>query len=214
MHTLEGDQAKSSCLLPTLARKHRLDWQLRENIRTMNRYAGGLAVSLGPLLLTLACCGPSPQQRTTRLLDDRMQTQLASEINAGRAVVQQLPDGARVTLLDQSLFPNGPKALDDQVPDVRADVIEGLLDPSLMRVAVADTSALPADQRDTRIRNVEDYFTANGLGFVLVPAEAAPGAPGPAAAGPAGLTITVSVQCPPTNHSIGYGDGTAMPVCE
>ena len=53
-------------------------------------------------------------------------------------------------------------------------MIEALLDPSLMRVAVADTSTLPADQRDTRIRNVEDYFTDNGLGFVLVPAEAAP----------------------------------------
>jgi hypothetical protein len=178
----------------------------------MNRHAGGLAVSLGPLLLTLACCGPSPQQRTTRLLDDRMQTQLASEISAGRAVVQRLPDGARVTLLDRSLFPNGPKALDDQVPDVRADVIEGLLDPSLMRVAVADSSSLPADQRDTRIRNVEDYFTANGLGFVLVPAEASPPARGPS--GPPGLTITVGVQCPPTGHYIGYRDGTAMPVCD
>jgi hypothetical protein len=175
----------------------------------MNRHAGGLAVSLGPLLLTLACCGPSPQQRTTRLLDDRMQAQLASEISAGRAVVQQLPDGARVTLLDRSLFPNGPKALDDQIPDIRADVIEGLLDPSLMRVKVADTSTLPADQRDTRIRNVEDYFTANGLGFVLVPDESAP-----PAAGPPGLTITVGVQCPPSGHYIGYRDGTAMPVCE
>ena len=178
----------------------------------MNRYAGGLAVSLGPLLLTLACCGPSRQQRTTDLLDDRMQTQLASEIKAGRAVVQRLPDGARVTLLDSSMFPNDQKALDDQVPDVRADVIEALLDPSLMRVAVADTSTLPADQRDTRIRNVEDYFTDNGLGFVLVPAETAPPAPGPA--GPAGLTITVSVHCPPTGYYIGYRDGISRPVCE
>jgi hypothetical protein len=178
----------------------------------MNRHTAGLAVSLGPLLLIAACCGPSPQQRTTRLLDDRMRTQLASEIKAGRAAVQQLPDGARVTLLDQSLFPNGPKALDDQVPDVRADVIEGLLDPSLMRVAVADTSSLPADQRDTRIRNVEGYFTANGLESVLVPAGASPPAPGPS--GPPGLTITVAVQCPPSSHYIGYRDGTPMPVCE
>jgi hypothetical protein len=92
-------------------------------------------------------------------------------------------------------------------------VIEGLLDPSLMRVAVADSSSLPADQRDTRIRNVEDYFTANGLGFVLVPAEASPPAPGPSGP-PPGLTITVGVQCPPTGHYIGYRDGTAMPVCD
>jgi hypothetical protein len=175
----------------------------------MNRHAGGLAVSLGPLLLALACCGPSPQQRTTRLLDDRMQTQLASNIQAGRAVVQQLPDGTRVTLLDRSLFPNSPKALDDQVPDIRADVIEGLLDPSLMRVKIADTSTLPADQRDTRVRNVEGYFTVNGLESVLVPADTAP-----AAGGPPGLTITVSVQCPPPNHYAGYRDGTSRPVCE
>jgi hypothetical protein len=120
----------------------------------MNRHAGHLAVLLCPLLL-IAACGPSAQQRTTRLLDDRLQTQLAHQIAAGRAVVQQLPDGARVTLLDSSLFPNGPRALDDQVPDIRADVIEGLLDPTLMRVQVADTSTLPADQRDTRVQNVK-----------------------------------------------------------
>jgi hypothetical protein len=179
----------------------------------MNRYAGHLAVLLGPLLL-IAACGPSPQQRTTQLLDDRLQTQLAHQIAAGRAVVQQLPDGARVTLLDSSLFPNGPRALDDQFPDIRADVIEGLLDPTLMRVQVADTSTLPADQRETRVRNVETYFTANGLGSMLVSAEPGPNGTAPAVAGPAGLTITVSVQCPQPNRYIGYRDGTSRPVCE
>ena len=106
-----------------------------------------------------------------------MQAQLAPEIEAGRAVVQQLPGWGSGHAARFSLFPNGPKALDDQIPDIRADVIEGLLDPSLMRVQVADTSTLPADQRDTRVRNVEDYFTANGLGSVLVPAEAPPAPP-------------------------------------
>src|ERR1700733_767763 len=114
----------------------------------MNRHADRLAVLLSPLLL-MAACGPSPQQRTTRLLDDRMQTQLAHDIEAGRVAVQQLPDGVRVTLLDSSLFPNDVKALDDQFPVIRANVIEGLLDPTLMRVQVADTSGLPADQRET-----------------------------------------------------------------
>ena len=114
----------------------------------MNRYAGGLAVSLWARCCSpLPARGPSPQQRTTELAHVRMQTQLASEIKAGRAVVQRLPDGARVTgRVDSSLFPNGPRALDDQVPDIRADVIEAFwLDPSLMRVAVADTSTLPAN---------------------------------------------------------------------
>jgi hypothetical protein len=174
----------------------------------MNRHADRLAVLLSPLLL-MAACGPSPQQRTTRLLDDRMKIQLAHDIEVGRVAVQQLPDGVRVTLLDSSLFPNDVKALDDQFPVIRANVIEGLLDPTLMRVQVADTSGLPADQRETRVRNVKAYFIDNGLGSVLIPDQAAP-----PAAGPAGLVITVGVQCPPPNYRAGYRDGTSRPVCE
>jgi hypothetical protein len=176
----------------------------------MNRRASHLVVLLGPLLL-VAACGPSPQQNTTRLLNDRMQTQLAHDIAIGRAAVQPLPDGVRVTLLGSSMFANDVKALDDQLPVIRADVIEGLLDPTLMRVQVADTSALPANQRNTRVQNVEAYFADNGLESVLVPANPAQVT---AAAGPAGLTITVEVQCPPPDHHIGYRDGLSRPVCE
>lgn len=85
------------------------------------------------------------------------------------------------------------------LPAIRANVIEGLLDPTLTRVQVADTSSLPAAQRTVRVRNVETYFAVNGLGSVLVPAGA-----GQADAGPEGLTITISV-CPPPNDRIGYG---------
>jgi hypothetical protein len=172
----------------------------------MKRHAGRLAIVLGPLFV-IAACGPSAQQRTTRLLDDRMQAQLAPDVAAGRAVVRALPDGARVTLLDSSLFPNDPKALDDQYPDIRASVIEALLDPSLMRVQVADTSTLPADQRGTRVQNVEAYFTLNGLGSVLVPTGALP-----SGAGPSGLAITISVQCPPPDRGSGYGG--SKPMCD
>ena len=167
------------------------------------------AAALLTSLFLLAAC--SSGQHTTRLLNDRMQARLAPEIAAGRAVVQPLPDGTRVTLLDSSLFPNSAKALDNTYPDVRANVLEGLLDPSLMRVQVADTSTLPPYQQDTRIRNVEDYFTANLLGIVLVP-----GQPIPPGVAPAGLNITVSVQCPPRNSRTVYGDddGRSTPVCE
>jgi hypothetical protein len=164
----------------------------------MHRNAGRLAVVLS-LVFFIAACGPSPQQRTARLLDDRLQAQLAPDIDAGRVAVQALPDGARVTLLGSSMLLNGPQTLDEQYPAVRANVIEGLLDPTLMRVQVADTSSLPAAQRTVRVRNVETYFAANGLGSVLVPA-----GDGPADAGPEGLTITISV-CPPPNDRIGYG---------
>ena len=165
----------------------------------MNRNAGRLAVVLS-LVFFIAACGPSPRQRTARLLDDRLQAQLAPDIAAGRVAVQALlQDGARVTLLGSSMFLNGPQTLDERYPAIRANVIEGLLDPTLTRVQVADTSSLPAAQRTVQVRNVETYFAVNGLGSVLVPAGA-----GQADAGPEGLTITISV-CPPPNNRIGYG---------
>ncbi len=88
-------------------------------------------------------------------------------------------------------------------------MIEALLDPSLMQVQVVDNAGLPPDQRDARVANVEQYFTAVGIGNVLVPAAAAP-----PPATPAGLSLTISVQCPPPNHYIGYGDGKSRPVCD
>jgi hypothetical protein len=166
------------------------------------------AVLLVPLLLLAACA--SGQQRTVRLLDQRMEARLAPEIAAGRAAVQQTPDGAQITLLDTTLFPNGPRSLDDQYPDVRAEVIEGLLDPALMRVEVADTSALPPYQRETRVRNVEDYFTANGLGSVLLPA-AEPTPPGSV---PNGLNIRVRVECSPPPGFADDGGGRSRPICD
>ena len=178
----------------------------------MNRHAGRLvALLLFPGLL--AACGLSPQSRTARLLDNRLQTRLAQDISGGRAVVQPLADGARVTLLDPSPFPNNPMTLDDRRPDLRPEVIEGMLDPSLMRVQVADTTALPADRRETRVRNVQEYFTDNGLAEVLQPS-GLPAATSQAGAAPAGLNITISVYCPPADRTFGYTDGRSKPVCE
>jgi hypothetical protein len=173
----------------------------------MNRHTGRRAVLLIPLI-SLAACG-SGQQQTTQLLDQRLRMELATDVATGRALVEQVAGGDRVTLLGPAMFTNDKRALDDQTPDVRANVIEALLDPSLMHVQVTDISPLPAYQRDTRVANVQRYFTANGLGGVLVPADAAP-----AAAGPAGLVLMINVQCPPPNGSIGYGDGKSRPVCD
>jgi hypothetical protein len=188
----------------------------------MNHHAGRLAV-LFISLFSLAACG-SGQQHTERLLDQRLQHRLASEVAAGQAVVQKVQSGDRVTLLGPSLFANGPQALDNQAPDVRANVIEALLDPRLMQVQVADSSALPANQRDARVQNVTDYFTANGLGPAVVPATTGPldtlsggtiaGGAVPADAGPTGLVLTISVTCPPRDWFIGYRDGKSRPVCD
>jgi hypothetical protein len=179
----------------------------------MNPYVRRLATLLSPLL-PLAACGPTGQQITTQRLDDRLHYQLAADIAAGNAVLQPLPDGERVTLLGTSTFPNDVTALAGRYTDIRANVIEGLLDPSLMQVQVTDTGPLSDAQRETRVRNVDQYFIANGVGATLVPAP--PRALLPAASGtaPAGLTITINVQCPPPNDRSGYGSGRSMPVCD
>jgi hypothetical protein len=167
------------------------------------------AIVLTPLILLAACGSGSSYQHSTRLLDQRLNASLAADVAAGRATVQTLPDGDRVVLLGPSSFPADAKALDDQTPDVRANVIEALLDPSLMRVQVADTSTLPAYQRDFRVRNVAQYFVANGLGAVLVPpgSEAAP-------VDATGLVLTIRLDCPRPNGLIGYSDGRSHPVCD
>jgi hypothetical protein len=165
-----------------------------------------LAVVLTPLLLLAACA--SPQQRTANLLEQRLEARLQPDIATGRATVQRLPGAARVTLLDASQFPVGTMALDDKYPDLRAGIIEGMLDPSLMRVQITDTSTLPEEQRDARVRNVAAYFGANGLGNVLSVAD-----PASPEASPAGLAITISVICPTNTDSYGYGTGRSTPAC-
>jgi hypothetical protein len=184
----------------------------QETVGTMTSHARRLAVLL-PLLL--AACGLSGQQRTTQHLNDRLAEGTAPDVAAGNMVLQPLPDGAQVTLLGSSLFPADERALSDQTRDVRTGVIQSLLDPRLMRVHVVDTSGLPAEQRDARVRNITQYFIAYGLESTLV--SAAPQAvlpPGPVGATPLGLTITISVQCPHPRDQAGYGDDTANPVCD
>jgi hypothetical protein len=159
-----------------------------------------------PLIL-LAACGSSGPQQTARLLDQRLNASLVKEVAAGRATVQTIDGGNRVTLLGLQSYATDPKT-DGQDPDARAELIEALLDPSLMQVQVADTSTLPPYQRDTRVQNVQHYFVTNGLESVLVPSgpDVAPGA--------AGLVLTIHVACPPPNGSTGYGDGRSHPVCD
>jgi hypothetical protein len=168
------------------------------------------AAFLGPVLMIAACSsGPA---HTTRLLNNRLQDRLAPDIAAGNANLQPLPQGALITLLGTSQFPNDVRALDDQQRDVRSSVIEGMLDPTLMQVQVADTSALPQDQRDARVRNIVQYFTAYGLAPSLLPVP--PEQAASAGAATAGLTITIGIQCPGRHDGPGYGDGKSKPVCD
>lgn len=173
----------------------------------MNPNAPRRAALLSPLLL-LTACGLFGHPDTARRLDDRLQARLAPDVAAGNAIVQPIPDGARVTLLGTSQFPVNEQALDDQQRDLRASVVEGLLDPSLMWIGLADTAALPQYQRDARIRNMARYFEVNDLGSTL---QAAP-APPPGA--PAGLMITITLHCPRYRGLVGYAEGKSRPVCD
>src|SRR5208283_4270555 len=71
----------------------------QEPARTMPNPTGRLTRLLTPLLLLAACGSDHGLHRTTKLLNDRLQEQLAPDIGAGAASLQPLPNGARVTLL-------------------------------------------------------------------------------------------------------------------
>jgi hypothetical protein len=179
-------------------------------------HAERLAVILCPLLLVAACA--SGQQHTTQLLGDRLQQHLSPDIAAGRAALQPLSDGARVTLVDPNLFQNGGNELNDNGRGILASVTEGLLDPSLLQISVDDTSPItgPVGWQPTRAQAVNQFFTDYGLGGTLQPPPPPEPMPvGAVAPAPAGVAITISLQCGNRHQPPGYsGNGERIPVCD
>lgn len=164
------------------------------------------------LPLILAACGAAKQERSVRLLDRRLHRTLASDIAVGKAVVQRVPGGVRVTLLTPGQMPDDEVAASNRDYDARASVIEALLDHRMMRVQVTDTGGTPTDWQGARVRDTEVYFAAFDLANVLEPAATPAG-------GPAGLAMTIHVICPSWPHSWtdsdwGYGSGRSGPECE
>jgi hypothetical protein len=167
--------------------------------------AGQAAALLGPILL--AACGSSGVNQATGNLQDRLNAQLRSDIASSQAVLQPLPAGARVAFPDPTVFASGGSELDDKGRYVLASTIQGMLDPSLMRVEVADTAATPGGDQAMRVQAVRDYFVTYGLGPTLQPTGSPPTTPpGSVRGATPGLTITINVQCPP--HRAPVGDGT------
>jgi hypothetical protein len=147
--------------------------------------AGRFALTFGPVLLVAACASWCGSSGTAQDLADRLQTRLAPDIAAGRVALDRLPDGTRVTMREPIVVPSGAMALNDTGRMVLTHVIEGLVDPSLVQIEIADSPATPT---------VTQYFDDYGLGQTLQPA--APQQVGPPGSGPAasqGLTITVRV---------------------
>jgi len=189
----------------------------QEIVRTMNPHKWRLAVPL--CLALLAGCGQSSgEQGAASLLNERLQLRLAPDLAAGNVVLQPLPGGAQVTLLGPSISPGAPTTTGGR--DVRADVVESLLDPRLIQIQLADTSPLSDYQRDARVRDMTQYLTEYGLGPTLQPAAPPQSAvpvqavsAGSGNAAPAGLTITISVQCPDHYARTSKGSDEANPYC-
>jgi len=142
---------------------------------------------LGPLFLVAACsCG----NKSVANLDERLQLRLAPDIAAGRAVLEPLPDGARVTFAGQSLFAPGRAQLDDSGRFILASFIQGLLDPGILHIQIAEPPASPVYVQGARSQAVTEYFVDYGLGPSLQPATAPVGS---ADNPPQNLAITVSI---------------------
>jgi hypothetical protein len=154
----------------------------------MVRFQAGRRVALFfPMLFVVAC---TTGNNSAVNLGQRMQVLLAPDITAGRAGLEQLPDGARVTLPERSLFPLGKGELDDRGRFLLASVIQGLLDPGILRIDVAEPAPSPAYLQGSRASAVRQYFVDYGLGPTLQPASVPPGSVDTA---PQDLIITVSI---------------------
>jgi hypothetical protein len=159
----------------------------------MKRYhCKQLPILFVPVLL-LAGCASGPDQATEDL-GNRLRGELAPEISDGRASVAQLQNGARVVLTDQALFPRGGAALDDKGRYVLASVVEGLLDPRLLQIEVAEAAGTPAYLRAARTEAVHTFVEKALLpiSWPYAPRQVVPAGPGSAA--PQGMSITVAVN--------------------
>jgi hypothetical protein len=139
------------------------------------------------LVLLSAACTASPD-RIASDLNGRLNMRLASEIAAGQAGVQRLPDGARVTLADGTVFSVGGVTLDDKGRYTVASVIQALLAPGLLQIGIAGSSSASPGVQDAQARAVTTFFEDYGIRATPVSAAAPQEVPG---AGVPVLTITI-----------------------
>jgi hypothetical protein len=140
-----------------------------------------LALLLCPLLAVAACA--SQQASSTQNLNDRLQRRLATDTAAGRVIVEPLPDGARVTLVEQVLYPRGGSTMDDQGINVLTHVVQALLDPSLLQITIAGSPSTPEYLKAARTDAIQQQLAPSVLRDAVQPglvAPESPDAPGPA----------------------------------
>jgi len=155
--------------------------------------SGRVVALIGVLLLATACASETGQGGAPRLAE-RLQLRLSPDIAAGRATLEQFPDGARVTIVDQALFPGGSTELDDNGRFILASVIEGLLAPRLLRIQMIETASAPAFVQEARARAVVEFFEDYGLGPTLQPPLVQPGvSAGSVVMAPQGMAIAITM---------------------
>ena len=165
-------------------------------------------ILLGSATLLVGCT--SSAQQSARVLQQRLQSNLAPQVANHQATIDNFPDGARVTLDEPVLFNSDHADLSTDGGYVIASVTESLLDPRLMQVDVTDTSAGPDDLRNARVRSVQHYVEANQLGPSL-PVETRPQ---PAVSRPAQtMVVTVRVHCPPGPQGSTWGYPNRAATC-
>jgi hypothetical protein len=119
---------------------------------------------------------------------------LAPAIASGEAGVQRLPDGARITLSDQVLFPPGSAVLTDHGRVLLTNLIEGLVAPPRLVIDVTDAARVPASLLQARTIAVTQFLQDYELGPDLYYAALQPTPPtGPNGAASSSVAVTVTV---------------------
>lgn len=140
------------------------------------RLAVGWSVMVLGTLLLAACGADTGEQRATADLNNRLQARLAPDIAAGRAAVQPLPDGARVTLMAPM---NGQWGV-GQGQDARVSTVQALLNPSLLRIELAKQT--PYDEAMLQALSVMNWQSLTRADPSIAPL--------------GGVVVTVRVVCP------------------
>lgn len=112
------------------------------------------SVFVAQLVLLLGCAS----ERSPQDLGDRLQVELSPELASGSVTLERLPDGARVTLPDQTLFPTGGAELNAKGRDILSSLVEALLAPPLLQVEVAGPAGAPMQLQQARVRAVTEFL--------------------------------------------------------
>jgi len=155
------------------------------------------SVVVAQLVLLLGCAS----ERSPQDVSDRLQTELAPELASGSVTLERLPDGARVTLPDQTLFPTGGAALDAKGRDVLTSLAEALLAPPLLEVAVAGPANSPLPLQQARIRAVTQFLQGIQVAPNLLLMGLQEGAPEGAAPQATTVTVMRPARSSRTDHS-------------